>query len=84
MQQISNNVVMSTVAIDNLALYLIGTMTLAERQYLASKVVEREDLTPYTMAEIDARLDESERQVAEGRFKTTAQVFHPEQSRMAV
>ena len=45
------------------------------RQHIAS-----EDVTPYSMEEIDARLDETERQIAEGRYKTTRQVFHPQHS----
>ena len=36
--------------------------------------------TPYTMAEIDARLDESERDIEEGRYYTTEEVFHPQYS----
>ena len=34
---------MSTIAIDNMASYLIMNMTLAERQYLAQKVVAERD-----------------------------------------
>ena len=36
------------------------------------------DLTPYTMQEIDAQLDEAERDIEEGRYYTTEDVFHPQ------
>ena len=39
-----------------------------------------ENVTPYSMEEIDARLDETEQQIDEGRYKTTNQVFHPQHS----
>ena len=35
---------------------------------------------PYTMEEIDARLDESERDIEEGRYYTTEEVFDPQYS----
>ena len=35
---------------------------------------------PYTMEEIDARLDESERDIEDGRFYTTDEVFHSQYS----
>ena len=38
----------------------------------------QESVTPYTMEEIDARLDEAERDIEEGRYYTTDQVFHPQ------
>ena len=36
------------------------------------------DITPYTMQEIDAQLDEAERDIEEGRYYTTEDVFHPQ------
>ena len=36
----------------------------------------RDVAAPYTMEEIDARLDESERDIEEGRYYTTEEVFH--------
>ena len=34
--------------------------------------------TPFTKEEIDARLDESEQDIANGRYSTTQEVFHPQ------
>ena len=60
------------------------TLSLQEQE----KVIERmqanvqrlsqEAIAPYTMEEIDARLDESEREIEEGRYYTTEEVFHSE------
>ncbi len=49
-----------------------------ERMQANVQRLSREPLTPYTMEEIDARLDEAERDVEEGRYYTTDQVFHPQ------
>ena len=38
----------------------------------------KRSLAPYTMEEIDARLDEAERDMEEGRYFTTDEVFHPQ------
>ena len=46
--------------------------------HLYEQVREEESLKPYTMEEIDARLDESERDIEEGRYYTTEEVFHPQ------
>ena len=35
-------------------------------------------VSPYTMEEINARVDEAERDIEEGRLFTTEEVFHPE------
>ena len=60
------------------------TLSLSEQE----KVIERmqanvrrlnnESVAPYTMEEIDARLDESEHDIEEGRYYTTEEVFHPQ------
>ena len=60
------------------------TLSLPEQE----KVIERmqanvrrlynESVAPYTMEEIDARLDESERDIEEGRFYSTEEVFRPQ------
>ena len=48
-----------------------------ERMQANVRRLNRESVTPYTMEEIDARLDESERDIEEGRYYTTEEVFHP-------
>ena len=70
-----NNIVMSTVAIDNLALYLIGTMTLAERHYLASKVVTQDETRPYTLDEARERLVVAKEQFRSGQFQSHSEVM---------
>lgn len=35
-------------------------------------------ISPYTMQEIDAQLDEAELDIEEGRYYTTEDVFHPQ------
>ena len=59
------------------------TLSLPEQE----KVIERmqanvrrlngDTVAPYTMEEIDARLDEAERDIEEGRYYTNEEVFHP-------
>lgn len=41
----------------------------------SSKAEATEELTPYTMEELHARIDEAEADIAAGRVKTSAQVF---------
>ena len=56
------------------------TLSLSDQK----KVIERMQanvskmsrVTPYTMEEIDARLDESEQDIAKGCYSTTQEVFH--------
>ena len=48
-----------------------------ERMHANVRRLNRESVAPYTMEEIDARLDESERDIEEGRYYTTEEVFHP-------
>ena len=58
------------------------TLSLSEQK----KVIERMQANvlrvsqhaPYTMEEINARLDESEQDIAEGRYSSTEEVFHPQ------
>ena len=59
------------------------TLSLPEQEIVIERlqnnvrVLSRGSVAPYTMEEIDARLDESERQFEEGQYFTTDQVFHP-------
>ena len=60
------------------------TLSLSEQEKVIERMqanvmrLNRESVTPYTMEEIDARLDESERDIEEGRYYTTEEVFHPQ------
>ena len=47
-----------------------------ERMQANVQRLSQESVAPYTMEEIDARLDEAERDIEEGRYYTTDQVFH--------
>ena len=71
---------MSTVAIDNLALYLIGTMTLAERQYLAKKVMTPDEINPQRATDdeeqyLDRALENSLQDIAAGRVYSQEQAY---------
>ena len=60
------------------------TLSLPEQERVVAEMqaniqrLNRDAVAAYTMEEIDARLDESERDVEEGRYYTTEEVFHPE------
>ena len=49
-----------------------------ERMQANVRRLSQEPVAPYKMEEIDARLDEAERDIAEGRYFTSDQVFHPQ------
>ncbi len=77
-----NNTIMAQETLDSL-IQVMFTLSLPEQE----KVIERMQAnvrqltsksTPYTMEEIDARLDESERDIEEGRYYSTEEVFHPQ------
>ena len=65
---------MNAVSLNNLWLYLQGlTLTADNKRWIADHLYEEarqeeEALSPYTMEEINARLDEAERQVAMGQL----------------
>ena len=58
------------------------TLSLSEQEKVIERMqanvrrLNREAVTTYTKEEIDARLDESERDIEEGRYYTTEEVFH--------
>ena len=60
------------------------TLSLSEQEKVIERMqanvrrLNRESAAPYTMEEIDARLDESECDIEEGRYYTTEEVFHPQ------
>ncbi len=76
---------MSTTALSGLRDYLCGTLTPANMLWLSSQLAEyahhqqAEELPPphrrYTMDEIDAMLDEAERQAAAGESMTNEEFF---------
>jgi len=68
---------MSTVALQNVWNTLLGyNLSTANKRWLAEHLIAQveqetaEQAKPYTMAEIDAMLDESEADVAAGRYYT--------------
>jgi hypothetical protein len=71
---------MSTETLSNLRDYLFGTLSRSNMLWLATQLKEhaekQEELKPYTMEELNARIDESERQLANGQYKTIEEVFH--------
>ena len=70
---------MSTATLTNLRDYLYGTMSAEDMIWLVEELTgyirKGEELKPYTMEELDARIDKSERDAAEGRFRTHEEVF---------
>ena len=66
---------MSKVALQNLLDTIVGyNLSTANKRWLAEHLIEqveaetKEQIKPYTMAEIDAMIDESEADLAAGRF----------------
>lgn len=64
---------MNAVSLNNLWVYLQGlTLTADNKRWIADHLYEQarqeESVLPYTMEEINARLDEAERQVATGQL----------------
>ena len=59
--------------------YLLVTLNYDNRRWLSEHLIEsveeEEYLTPYTMEEINQRLDEAERDFAEGRYYSHEQVM---------
>ena len=71
---------MSEATLTNLLEYLYDTLTPSNMQWLGEHLIEHartetENLKPYTMEEIDAMIDESERQIAAGLCQDNEDVF---------
>lgn len=70
---------MSNTSLYGLRDYLYGTMSSDEMIWLIEELTKyiRKDneLSPYAKEELDARIDKSERDSSEGRFKTHEEVF---------
>lgn len=71
---------MSTATLSNLLEFLYGTLTPTNMRWMAEQLKEQADLQeehlkPYTMDEINAMIDESERQIAAGLCQDNDDVF---------
>ncbi len=69
---------MAQETLNGLLQYLLATLSYDNRKWLSQHLIEpqtKEEVTPYTMAELNARLDESERQIAAGNVCSTEDVF---------
>lgn len=76
---------MSTAALTSLLDYLYGTLSSSNMRWVGERLIERAnkqekeqgyDLTPFTMDEIDAMLDEAESSFEAGEYLTNDEVFH--------
>ena len=70
---------MSTATLSGLRDYLYGTMSADEMIWLIEELTDfvrkGDELKPYTKEELDARIDKSERDAAEGRFRAHEEIF---------
>lgn len=74
---------MSTTALTGLLEYLYGTLSVSNMRWGGEHLIEQAnkkekeeyDLTPFTMEEIDAMLDESEAAFEAGDYLTNEEVF---------
>jgi len=65
----------------NSLIAVMMTLSVQEQEQVISELQAnvrslRQAQEPYTMEEIDARLDESEQDIEAGRYYTTEEVFH--------
>jgi len=72
---------MSTATLSNLRDYLCGTLSTSDMIWLVEEMKNfmrrpEEKLKPYTMEELNARIDQSERDIAEGRVYEFDEVMH--------
>lgn len=71
---------MSTETLTNLRDYLCGTLSPSDLLWLVeelgTRLREEDELKPYTKEELYERIAVSERQIAEGKYKTIEEVFH--------
>ena len=70
---------MSTATLTSLLDYLTGALTTDNKQWLADhlyqQVQEKESLAPYTMEEINSRIDQAERESAAGLGQDSEEMF---------
>lgn len=81
---------MSTVALQNLLDTILGyNLSTANKRWLAEHLIEQveketaEQVEPYTMAEINAMIDESEADIAAGRFYSMDEARQHRQAHMS-
>ena len=81
---------MSTVALQNLWETILGyNLSTANKRWLAEHLIAqveaetKEQVEPYTMAEIDAMIDESEADFAAGRFYSMDEARQHRQAHMS-
>jgi hypothetical protein len=73
---------MSEATLTSLLEYLYGALTPSNQRWLAAHLIENanavesESMKPYTMEEINARLDQSERDFAEGNYYSHEEVLN--------
>ena len=81
---------MSTAALTGLLEYLYSTLSPSNMRWVGehliefSKKGESEQLTPYTMEEIDDMLDEAEAAFEAGDYLTNEEVFHHNKEAVAL
>ena len=70
---------MSTATLTSLLDYLTGALTTDNKQWLADhlyqQVRQKESLAPYTMEEINSRIDQTERESAAGLGQDSEEMF---------
>ena len=77
---------MAQETLNGLLQYLVATLTYDNRAWLAKHLIEPQtvdEVAPYTMEEIDARLDEAENDAAAGHLYSTEQVFGSQYTRVS-
>ena len=71
--------IMSTTTLYSLRDYLYGTMSADEMMWLVEELTnyirKGDELQSYTIEELDARIDKSERDAIEGRYRTHEELF---------
>ena len=71
---------MSTETLSSLRDYLFGTLSRSNMLWLATQLKERadkeEDLKPYTMEELHQMVEEGRREIAEGHYCTSEEMFN--------
>lgn len=72
---------MSTAILNNLLEYLYGTLSRSEMRWVAEHLIDHlekgdcEQLKPYTMEELNARIDKAEEDSAAGRYRPAEDLF---------
>lgn len=73
---------MSTATLNNLLEYLYGTLSRSDMRWVADHLIEHirqeedSERKPYTMDEINARIDKAESDSAAGRYHPAEDLFH--------